>query len=663
MAARKDSSPRPAETTEWARKAAPPDRLAPLTHPEKRLVACVKRGEPCRFDENRPEDERTLRAVVVERLMRGRKLPGESEALKLPDKGLEISHARLTGELDLEHCTSSSALDLSHCELPERIVLWDARLRALTLYWCSLNGIDGDRLRVEGRLSLAGSTNRRGLRLRGAIVEGELSLRGAALESRDKDGAAPGDALSLDGARIGGSAVLDGLSAKGEVRLPGATVEGNLGLRGATLENIDKDGATAGNALALDGARVRDNAFLDQGFSAKGEVRLLGATLKGDLVLRGARLANTDNDGAAAGDALSLDGARIEGNAYLDQGFSAKGAVRLPGATIEGNLNLYGATLDNTDKDGAAAGNALILQKVTMKGVCVFSGLKAPARGHVDLNSAVLAEIIDDSSLWPKSGHGHLVLDGMVYERFAESRLDWRTRRQWLLRQRPDHLSEDFRPQPWVQCAKVLRDMGHDHDARMLLYEMHEARRRALHLRQHFRRHLAKPFGQHLRNPGMLRRSFWRPLWEWSWSQVLRGTAGHGYRPARAIAWIIGTVLFGWAIFSLAIDRGHMTPAKERFFLDLPRFQEYRLNGVLPDGYPAFSPFIYSLDVFLPIVSFGQEDHWRPANVLFQERLQARWWKPSTWNWYRIYNRLHIVLGWLFTSIAVLAFTGVIKRD
>ena len=28
--------------------------------------------------------------------------------------------------------------------------------------------------------------------------------------------------------------------------------------------------------------------------------------------------------------------------------------------------------------------------------------------------------------------------------------------------------------------------------------------------------------------------------------------------------------------------------------------------------YPAFNPLAYSLDVFVPFVSFGYEDHWRP---------------------------------------------------
>ena len=144
---------------------------------------------------------------------------------------------------------------------------------------------------------------------------------------------------------------------------------------------------------------------------------------------------------------------------------------------------------------------------------------------------------------------------------------------------------------------------------------------------------------------------------------MLRWTAGHGYRPGWSLVWIAGIIFIGAIIFSSAQSADRMTPAKERFYLNQARIQEYELTGVLPAGYPKFSPILYSVDVFLPIVSFSQEDHWRPANLPFYERLRIRWWNPRTWNKYRFYNRLHIILGWIFTSIAVLAFTGVIKRD
>jgi hypothetical protein len=106
-----------------------------------------------------------------------------------------------------------------------------------------------------------------------------------------------------------------------------------------------------------------------------------------------------------------------------------------------------------------------------------------------------------------------------------------------------------------------------------------------------------------------------------------------------------------------------MVPAVERFYLDRDAYREYRLTGVLPDGYPNFRALTYSIDVFLPIVSFSQEEHWRPGNLGFYEQPKERLYNPWTWNWLRMYNRLHIILGWVLTTIAVLGFTGIIRKE
>ena len=64
------------------------------------------------------------------------------------------------------------------------------------------------------------------------------------------------------------------------------------------------------------------------------------------------------------------------------------------------------------------------------------------------------------------------MLDGFTFERFYECPTDWKSHAEWLKRQTPEHLglaSTDgashrsaFRPQPWAQTIKVLRDMGND---------------------------------------------------------------------------------------------------------------------------------------------------------------------------------------------------------
>ena len=50
------------------------------------------------------------------------------------------------------------------------------------------------------------------------------------------------------------------------------------------------------------------------------------------------------------------------------------------------------------------------------------------------------------------------------------------------MRQRPSHLGKDFRPQPFEQLIKVLREMGHDADARQIAMLKHSF----LHKRKKF---------------------------------------------------------------------------------------------------------------------------------------------------------------------------------
>jgi len=448
----------------------PGSTLKRLTAPERELVDAFKRRQECNFDPTAAKRRRTVRAEVIERLVRCQRLPGKKSPLDIPPKGLNISGAIITGLLDLEECHFPARLGFLECNFEAGLVLRGARLGALILSGSSFNDLQGDGLEVGG-----------------------------------------------------------------------------------------------------------------------------------DIFLR--QVVST-------------------------------GVISLLGAKIFGDVSLSGATLENVDENGAAIGDALCLQKLTIEGVFFFLGLKSPPLGHVDLSGMSATDVVDDGSLWPEPGKGDLFLDGFTYTRFINCPTAWEFRKQWLLRQAPRFLGEDFAPQPWVQCARVLREMGHERDARLLLYHMHETRRRGLKLG-----------------------------WRRAWGFLLRATTGHGYLPARSLAWIAGVVFFGWIVFVEADNANRMTPAKERFYLSKMAMDKYEATGELPDGYPKFQAFIYSVDVFLPIVSFSQEAHWRPANLATQGQADNRWWLPRTWNWYRIYNRLHIALGWFFTSIAVLAFSGLIKRD
>jgi hypothetical protein len=112
-----------------------------------------------------------------------------------------------------------------------------------------------------------------------------------------------------------------------------APISAVLSLSGSTLRN---DG---GIALSLDGADIKGDAFLNL-LNATGEVRALGATVGGQFILRGATLTNE------GGIALSLDGADLKLGAFLSP-VKITGGLRAVRTTIAGQLDLEGAMLNN----------------------------------------------------------------------------------------------------------------------------------------------------------------------------------------------------------------------------------------------------------------------------------------------------------------------------
>ena len=183
--------------------------------------------------------------------------------------------------------------------------------------------------------------------------------------------------VTLDGARIGGSIMLtDGFSARGEVGLWGASIGGQLSCRKGTFCN------PGGSALRADGLTAGRGVFLGDGFVAHGEVRLLGASITGQLLCMKGSFTNKN------GAALSADGIRVSGDIALADGFLAEGEVRLFGATIGGDLSCNGGSFAN------AGGRALSMDQAEIGG-SVFLGEQFNANGEVGLVRASIGSRLD----------------------------------------------------------------------------------------------------------------------------------------------------------------------------------------------------------------------------------------------------------------------------
>ena len=421
-----------------------------------------------------------------------------------------------------------------------------------------------------------------------------------------------------------------------EIYLQGAWISGNLNLMHARIPYVLRfikchfvvsvimlnaecvglylSGSRLAQGLLADGLTTRGNVNFRNGFSAEGEVRLLAATIGGQLNCGGGKFHNPD------GNALHADKLTVKGDVNLRDNFSAEGEVRLVSVNIGGDLICGGGKFHNPD------GNALNVEKGKISGVLFW--WKTTCKGEVNLIYAKANVLADDSDSWKSC---KVALDGFTYNRFVDP-VDFQSRIDWLCN-RPDGIP--FLPQPYEQAAKVLFGMGHDHDARKILLE--KERLQTKNVRMHW-----------LRKTG-------RRLWD--------VFAGYGYRLSYTAAWMAFFVVVGAVIFGAADWHGNIVPThpvvalSDDYKMQVAPNGDMRPTQAAPPEYPAFNPLVFSLDVFTPSAVFHQEDSWGPRSG------GGDWkdfdfdilWLLTLWYW------LEVAMGWILTSILLLSVTGLLR--
>ena len=439
-------------------------------------------------------------------------------------------------------------------------------------------------------------------------------------------------------------------------------------LAGLTLAGCSTPG------LSADGMVVAGDVFLSAGFSARGEVRLLGAQIGGSLGCGGGQFSNADPAGTPIGDALSADRMVVTGSVFLNRGFSARGAVRLLGAQIGGNLDCGGGRFDNVDPAGTPIGKALSADRMVVTGSTFFRD--ATVKGPIGLANAVVGGLVDRGFVWPAG----LYLDGFRYARIAGGATDAPTRISWLKQQRSSFLkAEDFRPQPWEQLINVLREMGHSAAAAEVAIAKQQAMRRAGQI------------GTREPNPAL---TGWRlkvdAIWvsagNWAsrrWHRAYGVLAGYGYRPADILVWAAGVWLAAALCFGIAAWGGIMAPtsavvvAKQQLRAELgiaaAKSSACGIRGeasserywpqcaALPSEYTTFNPVVYSLDLILPLVDLGQEEAWAPAATYTDATGSVRWleWGMAI----RLLMWLEILFGWFASLMFVAIVSRLVEKD
>ncbi|MEN3371245.1 MAG: hypothetical protein V7609_3388 [Verrucomicrobiota bacterium] len=259
-----------------------------FTTAETGKVMLAPRGDKTEGDAaNVParQDDRVIHAECLVWLCTNR-----GASLMVTYGGIRMDGVRIKGDLNLENAQIAFPFSGTKCAFEGRILLSNARMRSLSLLNCSVNGLEGGGVNIEGNVLLRGSTAKGGVNFAAATIGGRLDCGQARFTVPN------GYALTATNVTINGSVFLtEGCRANGGVNLDSAKIGGDLDC---------------------------------SDFTAWGHVNLAATRIGGDLVCYRARFTDLRDE------ALRVDRAKIEGSVFLSDGFKAVGWVRFWGADI-----------------------------------------------------------------------------------------------------------------------------------------------------------------------------------------------------------------------------------------------------------------------------------------------------------------------------------------
>lgn len=442
-------------------------------------------------------------------------------------------------------------------------------------------------------------------------------LRALLLNGPLEDGEIP--ALKLAGARITGPLDLAYGTIDHAVRLSTCFFEDVPLLYGARLRQLKLNGSALPGLAA---ATLQVESMLKlTGCRFRGRVGLGGARIGGALFLDRCEITPPDPSAAAEGPALGLGHATIGDNLYAPR-LRTHGEVFLSGASIDGLVTFDRARFSHPgraalDAQTVVAGSDFRLRHVRVEGWIGLRG--ARIAGRLDLSYAHLSNPGDTAvrassstigELWLRKGpliEGTLNLrraqievlflePDVLPDRVLLNGLGYTTltphepaeRRLPML----DREGEGYLPHNYEQLTAAYLRVGDDHAARVVQLAKLRRHRRTLPL------------------PGR------------AWGHLQEVTVGYGFRPVLACVWLLSLLAVGTVAYGLH----HPRPLKA-------------------SEAPEFSPMFFTLDLLLPVISFGQEGAFDPTG------------------WHRTLSYTLVIAGWILATTAFAGVTRAVSRQ
>lgn len=590
-----------------------------------------------------------------------------ADEIKVLDEGAGIygDAARVDGDVLLNNAEIAGGLSFKNTTINGAFLAQDLRVTD------TVAGLNAQGLELTQSLDLTA-----------AKITGPLTLEGASIgkgfiaERLEIDGGETAIAAGI--IRVGGNWEMPRARLMGQIECPGARIGGQLRCTGARIYGGDI-------AFRADGVRVDGGVFFSRTVIS-GSVRFPAAEIQNQFRFTGGTIKVSN------GIALLASGAALRRDAELNGGFQSIGGVVFDQVRLHGTLDLTASHIKSASivratsgPSGPSAGGSRSDEWAPVQpddiAVSVVDAeigrLEMPSRaserprGVVDLSRARAGTFVDWSATWPPSTQrataeapDYLVLDGFTYEHLenpggiasidgfaAKSReLAGRRRITWLRSQYTSNSAARFKPQAWVYLAQQLNRQGLDRDARIITIERRRQERRS-------------------------RSSTASARWE---SRFLDWFALYGFNPWRTVTWMALVIILFAGVWSWAGSHCSAVGCfDENVFVTSKRdaFSDENFTA----RYPTFHPLAYSFDVFVPFVSFGYEEHWRP-NMAYAPL--TTWRVPhlpafiggetakdkifadvtiTTGGVLYVLMVLEKILGLILTSLMITGFTGLLR--
>jgi len=492
------------------------------------------------------------------------------------------------GSLEIRSSTLRSGLAVANGEVRGQLLVRSSELGRPQ----KRNSLDARGVRVGAEFRVEGPDTV----LAGSIVATEARIgRGFGVAAGARIGASyRGRSLSANGCSVGGTLWVEGVGTvlEGALHLRAAELLGRLNLADFARIGVDE----YGNSVRAHRMRVTNEIWVRQHCVLDGGFELLDAHIGGPVMIDGgSRVGRNVNGNSVYGPGLRANELYVV-NARL------VGGLRLTGGRFDGQVLISASTI------GAGFDDEAVVLLEASADVFRLDGMSAT--GSVDLRGAKFGLLDDRPAAWGDVGAVTVRTSGLVIQRLPrdedfplESRLTWLSTAEG---------GGPAEPGVYRAFASAYSGRGDDRAATEVLVEMR-------------RRHSNR------------------------WTRVLLAPISQGFRPQRALFWLIGVFLATWALTAVGTEAGWFVSPVASGGGASGAAALAHSNECSSTSETCLRPGLYALDVVLPIIDINATSAWQPES--------AGWFSgPTLLAWGLAGAAL---LGWAFGGLFLF---GVLNR-